>query len=207
MDAVYTGNKISQLRKQHNMTQKDLAALLSVTDKAVSKWERGLNFPDLLTLEKLADVLHTSVVELLGIEQHTNEQVASEIAEIANSEKQYLLRQIHNRGWLIIVTGALLYISLIYTDKMLYDKGIHGIYILDKAPWVRLIVGCVSVSVANANRLMGKQSILSKLWKYIKQTKIYEMIISFFTKVWDITVKISRKTPINYIIDRYFEDK
>lgn len=128
MDAVYTGNKISQLRKQHNMTQKDLAALLSVTDKAVSKWERGLNFPDLLTLEKLADVLHTSVVELLGIEQHTNEQVASEIAEIANSEKQYLLRQIHNRGWLIIVTGALLYISLIYTDKMLYDKGIHVVY-------------------------------------------------------------------------------
>ena len=56
MDAAYTGNKILLLRKQHNMTQKDLAELLLVTDKAVSKWERGINFPDLMTLEKIAEV-------------------------------------------------------------------------------------------------------------------------------------------------------
>ena len=87
MDASYTGNKISQLRKQHKMTQKELAFLLSVTDKAVSKWERGRNFPDLMTMEKIAEVLHTSVVELLGLEQHTNEQVAAEISDLASAEK------------------------------------------------------------------------------------------------------------------------
>ena len=70
MDASYTGNKILQLRKQQNMTQKELADLLSVTDKAVSKWERGLNFPDLLTMENIAHICDTSVVELLGIEDY-----------------------------------------------------------------------------------------------------------------------------------------
>lgn len=47
MDASYTGNKIFELRKKSRLTQKELAEMLHVTDKAVSKWERGMNFPDL----------------------------------------------------------------------------------------------------------------------------------------------------------------
>ena len=47
MDAQYTGEQISRLRKQKNLTQRQLAEQLHVTDKAVSKWERGVNFPDL----------------------------------------------------------------------------------------------------------------------------------------------------------------
>lgn len=50
MDASYTGVQISTLRRQKDMTQKELARLLHVTDKAVSKWERGRNFPDLILL-------------------------------------------------------------------------------------------------------------------------------------------------------------
>ncbi len=41
MNQTYTGTKIASLRKEKNMTQKDLAEQLNVTDKAVSKWERG----------------------------------------------------------------------------------------------------------------------------------------------------------------------
>ena len=207
MDASYTGNKIMQLRKQHNMTQKDLAELLSVTDKAVSKWERGLNFPDLLTLEKAARVLDSSVVELLGIEDHTKEQVASEIAEIANSEKQYLLKQIHSRGWLIIVTGILLYISLIYTDKMLYDRGVYGINVLGKATWLGLIVGCAGVSVASANRLMGKQTLLSKFVNYFRKTVFYRITTVTAEKITAIAGIIRRHSPINLIIDYFYKEK
>lgn len=47
MNAEYTGKKIAELRKNKDMTQKELAEKLHVTDKAVSKWERGVNFPDL----------------------------------------------------------------------------------------------------------------------------------------------------------------
>ena len=60
MDASYTGNQISTLRRQKGMTQKELAEILHVTDKAVSKRERGKNFPDLILLQPLAEVLGVS---------------------------------------------------------------------------------------------------------------------------------------------------
>lgn len=58
---------IARTRKTKNMTQKDLAAKLGVTDKAVSKWERGLGYPDIKTLPNLADALGISVNELLTV--------------------------------------------------------------------------------------------------------------------------------------------
>ena len=64
---------IAEARKQKNMTQKDLAAALHVSDRAVSKWERGAGFPDVSLLEPLADALGLQVLELLrGEEQETN---------------------------------------------------------------------------------------------------------------------------------------
>lgn len=62
------GATISALRKQKGMTQLDLARQMGVTDKAVSKWERDLSFPDVATLPKLAELLDTSVDELLEVQ-------------------------------------------------------------------------------------------------------------------------------------------
>ena len=59
------GSCIRTLRMQHNMTQAQLADILGVTDKAVSKWERGLSYPDIALFPKLADVLKTTVDGLL----------------------------------------------------------------------------------------------------------------------------------------------
>ena len=51
MDPTKTGALIRALRKERNMTQKDLAERLHITDRAVSKWERGLCAPDISLLE------------------------------------------------------------------------------------------------------------------------------------------------------------
>ena len=56
MDAKKFGTFIATLRKENNMTQVELAQKLQVTDKAVSKWERGLGFPDINTIEPLAEI-------------------------------------------------------------------------------------------------------------------------------------------------------
>lgn len=59
------GEIISALRKERGMTQSELAAKMHVTDKAVSKWERNISYPDIDTISRLADVLDTTVDELL----------------------------------------------------------------------------------------------------------------------------------------------
>ena len=65
MDAQKTGMLISIKRKNMNMTQGELAKKLHITDKAVSKWERGLSFPDISLLIPLSEILNISLYDLL----------------------------------------------------------------------------------------------------------------------------------------------
>lgn len=65
MDAGKTGKFISERRKAINLTQNELANKLHITDKAVSKWERGLSFPDISILIPLAEILDISLYDLL----------------------------------------------------------------------------------------------------------------------------------------------
>ena len=59
------GMMISSLRKENGLTQFELAEKMGVTDKAVSKWERDLSYPDVNSIPKLAEVFGVSVDELM----------------------------------------------------------------------------------------------------------------------------------------------
>jgi transcriptional regulator with XRE-family HTH domain len=65
MEAKELGEFIAKTRKENQITQAELAKRLNVTDKAVSRWERGLGYPDINTLEPLADALGVSLTELM----------------------------------------------------------------------------------------------------------------------------------------------
>ena len=80
MDNQKFGTFISTLRKEKGWTQRDLAEHLDVTDKAVSKWERGLGFPDIKTIEPLADALNVSILEIMRSERIQEEQVSTNSA-------------------------------------------------------------------------------------------------------------------------------
>jgi len=66
MDQSKTGALIRALRRERGMTQRELAQLLGVTGKAVSKWERGLGCPDVSLLEPLSDILGVGTETLLA---------------------------------------------------------------------------------------------------------------------------------------------
>lgn len=66
MDRYVTGEVIKRLRESKRMTQEELAEKISVSSKAVSKWETGRGYPDISSLEPLADTLGISVIELLS---------------------------------------------------------------------------------------------------------------------------------------------
>ena len=55
------GTFIAENRRSRDMTQRDLAERLHITDKAVSKWERGLSYPDVTLMEPLAEVFGLGV--------------------------------------------------------------------------------------------------------------------------------------------------
>lgn len=60
------GEMISKLRKEKGMTQKEIADLLFITDKAVSKWERDVSCPDSAILPKLCEILEIPIEELMS---------------------------------------------------------------------------------------------------------------------------------------------
>ena len=72
MNHYVTGAAIKALREKKRLTQQQLTEKLSVSDKAVSKWETGKGFPDISLLEPLASVLQVSLPELLSGEQIIN---------------------------------------------------------------------------------------------------------------------------------------
>lgn len=71
MDAKKTGELIAQLRRERGLNQTELAELLGVTNKAISRWETGRGYPDIETLPKISEVLNISIPELLSGERET----------------------------------------------------------------------------------------------------------------------------------------
>ena len=82
MDQIKTGRLIKQLRTELGLTQKQLAERINVSDKAISKWERGNGCPDVSLLAELADVFKTDVRTLLSGEIDKNESEKGNMKKI-----------------------------------------------------------------------------------------------------------------------------
>ena len=81
MNPEKMGKFILECRKEKHMTQLQLAEMINVTDKAVSRWERGIGYPDLNLMEPLANALNISMLKLIRAEKMKNENdsIADEI--------------------------------------------------------------------------------------------------------------------------------
>ena len=118
MDKERTGQLITELRKEKGLTQKQLADALNVTDKAVSKWERGLSFPDISMLEPIAQTLDISIMEILAGEKKSEDeiitreeaqQIIKESVELSDEE----IRHKRERSRLIIIILVVITMLLI----------------------------------------------------------------------------------------------
>lgn len=79
------GGMITALRKERGMTQLELAEKMGVTDKAVSKWERDLSYPDINTFPRLAEIFNVSIDELMQVKAPKDEKASSKrIPQIVN---------------------------------------------------------------------------------------------------------------------------
>lgn len=99
MDQVKIGKFIAEKRKENNLTQYKLAEMLSVTDRAVSKWETGKSLPDSSIMIELCSILKISVNDLLSGEivnvENYNKDLESKLIEMVKQKEvadRHLLR-------------------------------------------------------------------------------------------------------------------
>jgi len=105
-------------------TQKQLAEMIGITDKAVSKWERGINYPDLSLLEPLARVLETSVADLLGLEDSPESNEALETTtKIWMNEKEELKKEFRNRIISNLILAIVVFAVMAFLHWYTYDIG------------------------------------------------------------------------------------
>lgn len=98
MDCKKIGRLICQLRQERQMTQKQVAEAMNISDKAISKWERGLGCPDISLLPELSVILGTNIESILQGTYNTNETVGGNMKKI----KFYVCPQCSN---LLTATG------------------------------------------------------------------------------------------------------
>lgn len=137
MDNAKTGALIQRLRKEREMTQKDLARQLHITDRAVSKWERGLCAPDISLLEPLAAALDVSVLELLAGERAEPGPAEAEAEERVRQVIRYSAEEIQRKARTlgarrILAAAACVALAVISVIFLLWQKG--AFCTLDEVP-------------------------------------------------------------------------
>lgn len=121
IDREAFGAFLVQLRKEKGLTQKELAEKLYVSDKAVSKWERGLSLPDISLLTPLAEILGVTVTELLrgerlGAESLPVEQVEELVTgslELSGTQRQQKRQDRRQRGLLFALSAVMTLVELL----------------------------------------------------------------------------------------------
>lgn len=160
MDASKFGNFISAQRKSLDMTQADLGKKIMVTDKAVSRWERGLGFPDINTLEPLAEALHVSVQELMQAEKNVTGEVSTEDASkailntIGVAENQLKAAEKKEIRISIIIIAVVAMMLLIIDNLKLSELGMTALFIY--LPILCIIAGIVLLVEAIIRKVTGK---------------------------------------------------
>lgn len=140
MDTEKMGALIAKMRKEKGLTQKELADQLHVTDRAVSKWERGICCPDISLLEDLANILGVSISSLLNGEEEVESAIKTTITYATESRKQKT-KQIVNQLLLTSMSFLLLFTLLMFlnVERRFYQKyttrvSSGGIFIQEASP-------------------------------------------------------------------------
>lgn len=181
MDAIKTGRFIAELRREHGLTQQDLADRLHVTYKAVSRWETGRGTPDLDNLEALSSELGVSITELMRGE-HLAESITVKDADSLARDGFLLVKTLVKKraagnvaaGFIIGLTVVLLVvIHLTSPNTIAYHEGLVTVETTEDGVLLASIedgvTGCeVNYAIdSDTGETMAYVSCYSKLWSVL----------------------------------------
>ena len=125
MDSFKTGEFIKSLRIEKGLTQKELAEALNCTDKAISRWETGKGFPDIVFLAPLAKTLGVTVNELLAGEKLSQEELESKSDEVIINTMQEAEKNAKKIQNIIFVILCVFQAIMIY-GTLIFRKSLSG---------------------------------------------------------------------------------
>lgn len=124
MDQIKVGKFIAELRKEKNLTQEELAELLGVSSKSVSRWENGKNLPDAALYQPLCQALGVNLTELLSGERIGAEELTEKAEEKVLSVLEFAkqkIRSVNKRFLITLAVCVLLVAGLFVTlDKTVF---------------------------------------------------------------------------------------
>ena len=143
MDPIVFGAFIQTRRKELGMNQTQLADKLHVTAKAVSRWERGVGFPDIKLLQPLADALEITIAELMQSRLLEKDLPKEEAAQLVSKTVE-TIRQQEALSWKrkLILYGGYIVFFIIYF--FLYMVGMELRF---ESRWTGTGVSCVAVVI------------------------------------------------------------
>jgi len=152
MDLVKIGKIISEARKRKGFTQKELANKLHISDKAISKWERGIGSPDISFIIPLSQILDISLYELLSGEKEEVEETIKNTLRYSSKEIKRKNKQHKQKTFIITTIIVLLFFVFGYKVFNLIFYNTNGI---NKEEYLNLIEGyqVKDVEEINTNRL------------------------------------------------------
>ena len=148
MDSQKFGTFISELRKERGWTQLELAQKLNVTDKAVSKWERGAGFPDIKLIEPLADALGVSILEIMKSEKICEPKIPTENANETMSQIidiAILQKKIEKRNLAIGIICAALAVAIVFLLDLMDGIGFFMVYLPVFAVAMGVVLGIMGI--------------------------------------------------------------
>lgn len=123
MDQKKIGNLLKKLRSEKGLTQEQLAEILNVSNRTVSRWETGSNMPDISLLVEIADFYDISIPEIINGERKSEKmneevkEVAKTMSDYARAEKEAIVKNIR----IISVIGLVAFV----VHALLDATGLH----------------------------------------------------------------------------------
>ena len=127
MNQIKIGRFIAERRKQAKLTQMQLAEKLGITDKAISKWERGIAMPDTSIMLELCDILGISVNELLcgeKINMENDKQNYEQLLLDMAKELEQKNKTIWSSMWAIMIVSMTVLLAGIFIAAFLIPQGV-----------------------------------------------------------------------------------
>lgn len=159
LDTKKFGCFVANRRKELKMTQKELAAKIQVTDKAVSKWERGLGFPDINTIEGLANALDVSIVELMKSEKNTEITSVGETEKAVSNVLNIAEQEVKSRHRILTVIYAVTaFICSIVEMLFSIDWSGQRLTMTAKIPYCAIVPGIVMILYSVICKVRGQKA-------------------------------------------------